>query len=67
MLTATCEGSLEVDKRFDALVLGPSENIDYFDSDSVEDRFQKLLTLGDDRNVLKVYVQGKLVKGSPVV
>ena len=67
MLTATCEGSLEVDKRFDALVLGPSENVDYFDSDSVEDRFQKLLTLGDDRNVLKVYVQGKLVKGSPVV
>ena len=55
-------GSLEVGKRFDAIVLGPANSIDYFGTDSLEDRFQKLLTLGDDRNVLKVFVQGKSIK-----
>lgn len=55
-------GSFEVGKRFDALVVSAADNIDVFDDDSREDVFQKLMTLGDDRNILRVYIQGVEVK-----
>jgi guanine deaminase len=35
---------------------------DLFPDDSIADRFQKVWLLGDDRNVRKVFVQGRLVK-----
>ena len=35
---------------------------DFFQDDSIVDRFQKLWLLGDDRNVRRVFVQGQLVK-----
>jgi len=48
--------------HFDALVLDlQPDNIDVFPSDTLEDKLQKLLTVGDDRNVAQVYVKGKLV------
>jgi len=39
----------------------PSSPVHIFDSDTVADVFQKLCVLGDDRNVTRVFVQGKEV------
>jgi hypothetical protein len=33
-----------------------------FDTDSREDLVQKFVNLGDDRHIVKVWVQGRLVK-----
>lgn len=58
-------GSFEEGKEFDALLVdvnvegGP---FDIFDGDTIEDQFEKFINLGDDRNILEVYVQGVLVK-----
>lgn len=57
-------GTLAVGFEFDAIVLSaevPSP-LQVFDTDGVEDIFQKLCVLGDDRNVKSVYVQGCQVK-----
>ena len=32
-------------------------------ADTIEDQFEKFINLGDDRNIVEVYVQGELVKG----
>ncbi|GBG32380.1 Guanine deaminase [Hondaea fermentalgiana] len=51
-------GKLQVGMQFDALILdadAPGTNIDVFPRDSIEDVFQKLCTLGDDRNVIRVF------------
>ncbi|XP_021362507.1 guanine deaminase-like [Mizuhopecten yessoensis] len=54
-------GNFEIGKEFDALVVDPDVNggpIDIFEDDTVEDAFQKFTFLGDDRNILKVFVAG---------
>lgn len=57
-------GTLAVGMEFDAIVLSADvpSRVRVFDADTVEDRFQKLCVLGDDRNVKQVFVQGRLVK-----
>mmetsp|Transcript_36877 Transcript_36877/g.37534 ORF Transcript_36877/g.37534 Transcript_36877/m.37534 type:complete len:475 (+) Transcript_36877:74-1498(+) len=57
-------GSISEGKKLDCLVVDLEEAdspIDVFDSDDQLDCFQKFLFLGDDRNIVKVYVNGKLV------
>lgn len=56
-------GSLEPGKAFDALLVDVAvagSPIDLFETDTVEDMVQKWFNLGDDRNILKRWVQGKL-------
>lgn len=58
-------GSFEVGKEFDALLVDVNVNggpFDIFDGDTIEDQFEKFINLGDDRNIVEVYVQGILVK-----
>ncbi|XP_078735269.1 guanine deaminase [Lampetra fluviatilis] len=55
-------GSLEVGKELDALLVdteAPGSPLDIFPDDSWEDIIQKFLFLGDDRNILEVYVAGR--------
>ena len=56
-------GTLAVGMELDAIILSANVKspIQIFDSDSVADVFQKLCTLGDDRNIKQVYVQGRKV------
>ncbi len=55
-----------IGKKLDLLVVdvgvdgGP---IDVFKEDSIENRFEKFIYLGDDRNIEKVYVDGRKVLG----
>ncbi|KAG1674922.1 hypothetical protein FOA52_014715 [Chlamydomonas sp. UWO 241] len=58
-------GSFEVGKEWDALLVDvnvPGGPFDIFDGDSMEDQFEKFINLGDDRNIVEVYVQGTCVK-----
>lgn len=56
-------GSFRAGMEFDAIVLSPSGSpVQVFDTDSKQDIFQKLLVLGDDRNVKSVFVQGRKIK-----
>jgi len=50
-------GEIAVNKEFDALILDADsqDNIDTFPSDSPSDVFQKICTLGDDRNISYVF------------
>jgi guanine deaminase len=56
-------GTLRVGMEFDALVLSAAAAgrgpVDVFPSDALADVFQKLCVLGDDRNVRRVFVQGR--------
>jgi guanine deaminase len=54
-------GTFKVGMEFDAVRLSAFAPILIFDTDTVEDFFQKLCTLGDDRHVKQVFVQGKCV------
>ncbi|XP_056147500.1 guanine deaminase-like [Lampris incognitus] len=57
-------GNFEVGKDFDALrvnVAVPGGPIDLFQSDGPKIRLEKFLNLGDDRNIVEVYVAGKKV------
>jgi guanine deaminase len=56
-------GTLKVGLELDAVILSANVKspIQVFDTDSVGDVFQKLCTLGDDRNIKRVYVQGRKV------
>jgi guanine deaminase len=60
-------GNFEVGKDFDALIVDFStgNTFDYFDNHlseiSLEEIFEKFIYLGDDRNILDVFVKGKLV------
>jgi guanine deaminase len=57
-------GSFVVGKQFDALEIdhmaknGP---YDIFSGDSELEQLEKFIFLGDDRNITKVYVDGKLI------
>jgi guanine deaminase len=57
-------GTFGVGMEFDAICLSAdvASPIQVFDTDGVEDVFQKLCVLGDDRNVESVFVQGRKVK-----
>ena len=53
-------GTLKVGLEFDAIVLSPKDSpIQIFHRDKLPDIFQKLCVLGDDRNVKRVFVQGR--------
>ncbi|KAI2496662.1 imidazolonepropionase [Fragilaria crotonensis] len=52
-------GSLAVGMELDALILTIANNIDVFQNDTTADVFQKIMNLGDDRNVKRVFVQGQ--------
>ncbi|KAJ4286370.1 hypothetical protein N0V88_008037 [Collariella sp. IMI 366227] len=61
-------GNFEVGKDFDALVIetqGRDQDIMTMveEEDSLKTVFEKFVMTGDDRNIIKVYVQGRLVKG----
>lgn len=58
-------GNFEVGKDFDALIISmqdPNSSIDILLPYDTRELVQKFIYLGDDRNVKKVYVSGKLVK-----
>ncbi|GAX82583.1 hypothetical protein CEUSTIGMA_g10009.t1 [Chlamydomonas eustigma] len=62
-------GSFEEGKEFDALLVDVNAEggpFDIFDGDTIEDQFEKFINLGDDRNILEVYVQGVMVKQGDV-
>ena len=53
-------------KKLDLLVVNVApENgpFDVFKDDTTENRFEKFIYLGDDRNIEKVYVDGRKVLG----
>lgn len=54
-------GSFEVGYDFDALIIDDS-NLGDIDELSLEERIQKFIYIGDDRNILERYVQGKRVE-----
>jgi guanine deaminase len=59
-------GKLEVGYEFDALQIScPSDDSvgtwDFFPDDTPEILFEKWVNVGDDRNIKKVWVQGKEV------
>ncbi|XP_020369043.2 guanine deaminase [Rhincodon typus] len=61
-------GNFEVGKDFDAILVNtnvPNSPFDIFPDDTQEDIFQKFLNLGDDRNMVEVYVAGKKVVPFP--
>ncbi|KAK3882711.1 hypothetical protein Pcinc_012917 [Petrolisthes cinctipes] len=54
-------GNFEIDKEFDALLIdvtAPGSAIDIFSKDTIEDKIQKFIYTGDDRNIARVYVAG---------
>ncbi|MBV7274134.1 guanine deaminase [Clostridium sp. PL3] len=53
-------GSFEKGYDFDALVIG-DEDLGETDFRSVEERLQRFIYCGDDRNIIKRYVAGKLL------
>uniref|UniRef100_T1JIQ3 Guanine deaminase n=1 Tax=Strigamia maritima TaxID=126957 RepID=T1JIQ3_STRMM len=58
-------GTLQIGKQFDALLVDVSVNsnaLKYFPHDVIEDTIEKFFHHGDDRNIQKVYVNGKQVK-----
>ena len=61
-------GNFVVGKQFDAFVFAlrheRNGNIPKFPQDTLEDIFQKLCNLGDDRNVIRVFVAGQEVTAS---
>lgn len=58
-------GNFEVGKEFDALIVDmkvPSSSVDYLHACTPIELLQKFVFVGDDRNVIEVYVSGKKVK-----
>lgn len=60
-------GNFEVGKEFDALVIGTRGSAQGImtmveEGDNLRTVFEKFIMTGDDRNILEVYVKGKLVK-----
>lgn len=58
-------GNFEVGKEFDALLIDAAAEDSPFDcfDDDTDSMIQKFLYCGDDRNIRKVYVSGRLVAG----
>ncbi|ODN02669.1 Guanine deaminase [Orchesella cincta] len=58
-------GNFQVGKSFDALVIGLEHElspIDLFPESDINVLVEKFIMLGDDRNIVKVFVNGQLVK-----
>jgi guanine deaminase len=59
-------GNFQVGKSFDAIIVDldvKSSAADYLSTDlTPQELLQKLVFVGDDRNVVKVFVNGKIVK-----
>jgi guanine deaminase len=59
-------GNFQVGKSFDAIIVDldvKSSSADYLSTDlTPQELLQKLVFVGDDRNVVKVFVDGKIVK-----
>jgi len=57
-------GSFEEEKSFDALVIDAnvaSQRFDYYGDEDSQELFEKFVTTGDDRNIVKVFVKGHQV------
>lgn len=54
-------GSFEEGYEFDALVIDDSSLSDINDL-TIEERVQKFVYIGDDRNIIEIYVQGKQIQ-----
>ncbi|XP_014213225.1 guanine deaminase [Copidosoma floridanum] len=57
-------GNFQVGKEFDALVIdlaSPESAIDNLKDYSLDEKLQRLIYCGDDRNIVKVYVSGQCV------
>lgn len=56
-------GNFENGKEFDGLFVNLTKgSIDCFGHETIHDLLEKFVYLGDDRNVEKVFVKGKIVK-----
>jgi guanine deaminase len=59
-------GNFQVGKSFDAIIVDldvKSSSADYLSTDlTPQELLQKFVFVGDDRNVVKVFVNGKIVK-----
>lgn len=58
-------GNFQVGKSFDALVINLVHElspVDSFPEKDIDDLIQKFVMLGDDRNIVKVFVNGQTVK-----
>ena len=56
-------GNFEIGKEFDGLFVNLTKgSIDCFGHETIHDLLEKFVYLGDDRNVEKVFVKGKIVK-----
>lgn len=58
-------GNFEVGKEFDALVVDINVKdgiLNNLQSSTLEEKFQKFIYSGDDRNIVEVYVNGCKVK-----
>ena len=53
-------GTFRVGMMLDAVVLS-AKSLDIYPSDTLADVFQKLCNIGDDRNIMRVFVQGRQV------
>lgn len=63
---ADCTGNFEPGKEFDALIIradvdGVMTPVE--EGDSLREIWEKFMMTGDDRNIVQVYVRGRLVKG----
>lgn len=57
-------GNLTPGKKFDALIVdvqAANSPIDIFGHETTEEKLEKYIYLGDDRNVVQVFVQGRQV------
>lgn len=57
-------GNFEVGKEFDSLLVDtevPNTPLDVFDEDTAEEKIQRFLFNGDDRNIVRVFVAGRCV------
>jgi guanine deaminase len=59
--------TFEVGKQFDALLVDvdiPNQAFDYWPTDSMAKHVERFWNMGDDRNLVKVWVQGRCVVGA---
>lgn len=57
-------GNFEIGKEFDALIIdlaAPCSALDNLQDYSLDEKLQRLIYSGDDRNITEVYVSGKCV------
>lgn len=58
-------GNFQVGKSFDALIVNLASSfspVDIFPGNDINELVQKFIMLGDDRNVVTVFVNGQVVK-----